>query len=83
MVVDFGQLSVLMKPILEKYLDHRDLNETLPLESPTCEAIARWLYVKLEQSDIPVVSVTVEETCTSACTYSETPRRSEAASRGL
>jgi len=41
-VADFGDLDVL-KGYLDAELDHRDLNEALPVQ-PSCENIARHLY---------------------------------------
>lgn len=51
MLVDYGQLSDVLKPLIEQYLDHHDLNETLApfgVTDPTSEAIARWLFWELE-----------------------------------
>lgn len=71
MVVDYSKVSAVLKPIVDKYLDHHHLNASLEMENPTSEHIARWLYRKLSGSIEGLVSVTVEETCTCACTYSE------------
>lgn len=69
MVVDFADLSAATKPMLDDCLDHRCLNETLGLESPTSEAIARWVFERLAADGVRVDAVTIEETCTSVCTY--------------
>jgi 6-pyruvoyltetrahydropterin/6-carboxytetrahydropterin synthase len=69
MVVDYSCLSQAIKPILDQYLDHYCLNETLGVESPTSEAIAQWVFEQLETTGLPVSAVTIEETCTSVCTY--------------
>ncbi len=70
MLMDYADLKKVMNPIVEEYLDHHYLNETLPLESPTSEAIAKWIYDQLKP-DLPLLdSVTVNETCTCSCTYS-------------
>lgn len=69
MVVDFGDLGVAMKPLLDEYLDHHCLNETLGLQSPTSEAIARWILERLVAGGLKLDAVTIEETCTSVCTY--------------
>lgn len=73
MVMDYGELSKLIYPIIENYLDHHHLNETLSLENPTSEEIARWIYKYLKPLlfVVELVSVRVEETCTCACIYSE------------
>jgi len=75
MVMDFGRLKEVVRPLIEKKLDHHYLNETLPVY-PTSENIARWVAEEVRERlrrctyDWPkLVSVTIEETCTSAATY--------------
>lgn len=69
MLVDFGDLSKAIKPLLDEYLDHWHLNDKLPMENPTSEEIARWIFDKLKP-DLPwLVAVRIEETCTSAAEY--------------
>jgi 6-pyruvoyltetrahydropterin/6-carboxytetrahydropterin synthase len=70
MLLDFGDVSKYLKPLLEDYLDHYYLNETTGLENPTCEAIARWIYERLETAGLPGLhAVEIHETCTSGCVY--------------
>ena len=70
MLVDLGAISAAVKPMVEDYLDHYLLNETLKVESPTSEVVAQWIYEHLQQEGLLAPSaVTIEETCTSACTY--------------
>lgn len=69
MLVDYGDLSAAVKPLVEEYLDHHHLNETLGLENPTSEEIARWVYEKVKPLLPPLTEVVIEETCTSKCTY--------------
>ena len=69
MVMDYSCISDAIKPMVEEYLDHHCLNETLPLASPTSEAIAAWVFEHLKSGGLPVSAVTIEETCTSVCTY--------------
>jgi len=69
MVIDYGDLSAALAPLVEEVLDHHDLNLTTGLPDPTSEAIAefifRWLTSRLEG----LVAVTIHETCTSRCRY--------------
>jgi 6-pyruvoyltetrahydropterin/6-carboxytetrahydropterin synthase len=59
-----------MQPLLEDYLDHYFLNETLAMENPTSEAIAQWVYEQLEKAQLPGLdAVEIRETCTSGCIY--------------
>jgi 6-pyruvoyltetrahydropterin/6-carboxytetrahydropterin synthase len=69
MVMDFSCLGEAIKPLVEAYLDHYLLNETLELQSPTSEAIAEWIFHRLRGTGLPISAVTIEETCTSVCTY--------------
>ena len=72
MVIDFAEVEKYLKPLVETYLDHNYLNETLGLESPTSEKIAAWVYEKLESAGLPgLTAVRIEETCTSMCLYSK------------
>jgi 6-pyruvoyltetrahydropterin/6-carboxytetrahydropterin synthase len=70
MILDFGEVSKYLKPLLEDFLDHYYLNETTGLENPTSEAIARWIYEKLEILGLSGLhAVEIHETCTSGCVY--------------
>jgi 6-pyruvoyltetrahydropterin/6-carboxytetrahydropterin synthase len=68
-VADFGELDP-FKGYLDAELDHRDLNEVLPVQ-PSCENIARFLYGwcqdNLDQGHL-VTAVRVSE---SALTWAE------------
>lgn len=75
MLIDFSDISAYVAPIVQQYLDHYYLNETLPLESPTSEAIARWLYEQLAAAGLPgLMAVEIRETCTSGCVYRQPPQ---------
>ena len=70
MVMDYGDIKTYVKPILDEYLDHHYLNESLALENPTCEEIAKWLFDKLEKAEMPhLYAVEIQETCTSGARY--------------
>jgi len=70
MVVDFGDIKAAVKPLLDEHLDHYYLNESLNLENPTCEAVARWVFDMLEPTfGQMLVGIVIEETCTSSCFY--------------
>ncbi|AFY38005.1 queuosine biosynthesis protein QueD [[Leptolyngbya] sp. PCC 7376] len=72
MLMDFGDIKQYMKPLLDEYLDHYYLNESLDMESPTSEAIAQWIYRKLKASGLKgLAAVEIKETCTSGCIYRE------------
>lgn len=73
MVMDFDDLSKLVKPMLVEYFDHRFLNETLVSDSPTAEFIAKWIFDFLLPSLPSLQSITIQETTTSQVTYSRKP----------
>lgn len=69
MLLDYADMKAVMKPLLENYLDHHHLNETLKIESPTAEEIARWIYLQIKPKLSALVAVVIDETCTSRCEY--------------
>lgn len=73
MVYDFSEISQkFIKPLLENYLDHHYLNDSLKLESPTCEEIARWTFQYfLDRKLQGLAAVEIFETCTSGVLYSQ------------
>ena len=72
MVIDYGDIKKYLEPLLDKYLDHYYLNESLEMENPTSEMIAKWIYEKLETAGLPGLNaVEIRETCTSGCTYTK------------
>ena len=71
MIIDYGDITQYIQPLLDNFLDHYYLNESMGLENPTSEAIARWIFEKLEKANLPGLdSVEIRETCTSGCRYS-------------
>lgn len=69
MLMDYAEISAIVKPIVEQYLDHHHLNETTKLENPTSEALSMWLYHMIKPEMPLLVSVEVDETCTSSCCF--------------
>ncbi len=71
MIMDYEDIKKQIKPLLDNYLDHYHLNETTGLANPTSEAIAKWIYDRLEDKIPGLIAVKVDETCTSQCIYSK------------
>lgn len=69
MLIDFGDISAVIKPMIDTYFDHRWVNETLKTESATAEVIAQWIYDYLKPHFPQLYSVTIQETNTSKVTY--------------
>ena len=69
MVIDFGDISLHVKPMIEQFLDHQWLNDTLETDSPTAEFIAKWIFDHLEPFIPSLYAITIFETETSSATY--------------
>jgi 6-pyruvoyltetrahydropterin/6-carboxytetrahydropterin synthase len=75
MLIDYGSISAALKPMVERFLDHQYLNETLASDSPTSEYIAKWIFGFLSGGPLTIngraqlKAVEIEETCTSSCRY--------------
>jgi len=69
MLIDYTDIKRAVAPLVESYLDHHFLNSTLPLDAPTSETVAKWVYEKLEPILEGLVAIEIEETCTSSCRY--------------
>ena len=67
-LVDFADLKRLIDPIVAR-LDHYLLNEIEGLENPTSEILAAWIWDRLAPSLPQLVRITIEETCTTRCSY--------------
>lgn len=67
-VMDFGDISRLVKPLVEE-LDHFLLNEIPGLENPTSEVIAVWIWNRLKPDLSGLSRIVVYETCTARCEY--------------
>ena len=86
MVMDFGELKVLWKGLCEPSLDHRHLNDTLPVDVPTAENIAAWIFSQLngyigEGRSIDL-AVPMEEVALESVTVWETDGASAEVGRG-
>ncbi len=68
-LIDFGDISACVKPLLENFLDHNYLNNVEGLENPTSEEIAMWLWKRLKPYLPGLAELVVHETCTARCIY--------------
>lgn len=76
MVIDYADLKRVVKPLVDDYLDHYHLNDTLEMDQPTSERIAKWVWDRLAKvmcsssaEAVGFLAVEIEETCTSWCRY--------------
>ena len=68
-LIDFGDITAVVEPLLLRELDHRTLNDVPGLENPTSEHLCRWLWERLSARFPGLTAITVHETCTARCTY--------------
>ncbi len=63
-VIDFDDISKIVKPIIDGELDHRYLNDIKGLENPTSEKLALWLWNKVKPHLPQLYKIVMHETCT-------------------
>lgn len=68
-LVDFGEISARVGPLLRQELDHRLLNDVPGLENATSEVLCGWLWKRLQPLVPHLHAITVHETCTARCTF--------------
>lgn len=71
MLVDYAEMKKAIQPLVENHLDHWHLNESLKMENPTAEEIARWIFKRVKAQLPQLTAVIIDETCTSRCEYRE------------
>lgn len=69
MLVEYDDISGVVKPLIEKYLDHHFLNESLGDLRPTTENLARWIYDHLKPDLATLHTIEIQETATSWVSY--------------
>jgi len=67
-LIDFADMKRIVDPIVDR-LDHYVLNDVAGLENPTSEVLAVWIWNQLAPSLPQLARVTIEETCTTRCSY--------------
>ena len=69
MLIDFNEISAIVKPMISTYLDHKWINESLKSESSTVEFMAKWIFDYLKPKLTHLYAITLQETSTSKVTY--------------
>ncbi|MBZ0263848.1 6-carboxytetrahydropterin synthase QueD [bacterium] len=67
-VIDFGDISDIMRPLI-KQLDHVVLNELEGLKYTTAEELCYWIWERTKPKLPSLISVVVHETPTSCAEY--------------
>lgn len=68
LALDFGEIKRVVRAEVVDVLDHRDLNEVLPLV-PSAENIAIWAWDRLAAAGLPLAEIQVQETATCWVVY--------------
>jgi 6-pyruvoyltetrahydropterin/6-carboxytetrahydropterin synthase len=68
-LMDYAAIAEAFSPLFQQ-LDHHYLNEVEGLENPTSEILARWIWERLKPRLPELTEIRIDETCTSACSYS-------------
>jgi 6-pyruvoyltetrahydropterin/6-carboxytetrahydropterin synthase len=68
-VIDFGDMSKVVKPLIHQYLDHYLLNDVDGLENPTSENLCLWLWKKIKPDLPSLYKISVKETCNTRAEY--------------
>jgi 6-pyruvoyltetrahydropterin/6-carboxytetrahydropterin synthase len=69
MMIDFYDVSKIVKPMIEEYFDHKWINETLQSDSATVEFMAHWIYHHLKPKLPQLYAISLHETSSSKVTY--------------
>lgn len=65
MVLDFTELKNVYREHIEPFVEHQNLNDTLPVPVTTAENIACWMYEAFHKELPQVIGVKIWETPTS------------------
>jgi len=71
MVMDFSDISKIVKEMIDKYFDHHWINKTLNTDSPTAEFMAKWIFDYLEPHLPGLYQVSLNETATSKVVFTK------------
>ncbi|QLH35330.1 MAG: 6-carboxytetrahydropterin synthase QueD [Parachlamydiaceae bacterium] len=69
MIMDFQDVNNIVKPMIQKYLDHHFLNETLQSDSTTVEFVCKWIFDYLDPLIAGLYAITLYETASAKATY--------------
>lgn len=67
-IIDFSDIKKTFEPILEE-IDHNYLNNVEGLDNPTCENIAKWIWIRLKPRLSSLTKVVVKENSDSGVIY--------------
>ena len=68
-VLDYGDITDVVGPLVKRHLDHYLLNDVEELENPTSENLCIWLWKKIKPGLPLLHKISVMETCTNSAEY--------------
>ena len=71
MVMDFFDISTIVKKMIEEYFDHKWVNDTLNTDSATSEFMCKWIFDHLDPQLNGLYRVTLYETASSKASYTK------------
>jgi len=71
MLIEFSRVSQVVNPLIKEKLDHKWLNDSLGIDAPTTEYVARWIYGILKPQLPLLKRVELQETPYSKVSYEE------------
>lgn len=74
MVMDFADVSKVVKPLINEKLDHYRLNDSLGMENPTAERIVLWIAEQLQPELPDLIELRLYETATGWVTWTRHTR---------
>ena len=69
MITPFEKIDALVMPMMQKWFDHKWLNESLKTDAPTCEFMAKWIYDHLKPNLPALYSIEVSENALCTAIY--------------
>jgi 6-pyruvoyltetrahydropterin/6-carboxytetrahydropterin synthase len=69
MLIEFSRISQVVEPLIKEKLDHKWLNDSLGVDTPTTEYVAKWIYDQLKPKLSLLKKVILQETPYSKVSY--------------
>lgn len=68
-LIDFGDISKIVKPMVDNELDHQYLNDLEGIGNPTSEALCIWIWQRIKPQLPELIELVVHETNSARCIY--------------
>jgi 6-pyruvoyltetrahydropterin/6-carboxytetrahydropterin synthase len=74
MALDFGDIKATVQPFIDEHLEHKHLNDSVPVSTPTTENLCAWVFKSLSKAFPNLTAVIMSETESSQCEYRPHPK---------